>query len=165
MSRGIVYFISDDQDAINNAKVYWESQGVTFQSYTQSQWQSGLESSSFRSQLGTTYPQLNAGSSNSGMLRSNILPFPGQMVGQNGTPSSDSHSSMTSNITNVEFRASQKVSTMDEIESQAIITAIAQYKGNLTEAAKALGIGRATLYRKVKLYKIDPTEARRKKAA
>jgi len=164
MSRGIVYFISDDQEAVNSAKVYWESQGVTFQSYTPSQWQGGLESSTFRSQLATTYPQLNAGSSNTG-LRSNILPFPGQMVSQGGTHSSETHSSPSSNITNVEFRNSQKVSTMDEIESQAIVTAIAQYKGNLTEAAKALGIGRATLYRKVKLYKIDPTEARRKKAA
>ena len=45
------------------------------------------------------------------------------------------------------------------------LTAIHAYRGNLTEAAKALGIGRATLYRKVKLYNIDPASARRKKAA
>ncbi len=41
----------------------------------------------------------------------------------------------------------------------------AAFKGNLTEAAKALGIGRATLYRKVKQYNIDPSAARKKKAA
>ncbi|MCL5459691.1 hypothetical protein M3M33_13735, partial [Loigolactobacillus coryniformis] len=39
------------------------------------------------------------------------------------------------------------VQKMDELEAKAIENAIVQYKGNLTEAAKALGIGRATLYR------------------
>src|SRR5690606_4623837 len=58
-----------------------------------------------------------------------------------------------------------RVQTMDELESTAIRTAIHQFNGNLTEAAKALGIGRATLYRKVKQYAINPSEARRKKAA
>lgn len=57
------------------------------------------------------------------------------------------------------------VSTMNEVESKAIETAILQFRGNLTEAAKALGIGRATLYRKVKQYNIDPSFARRKRAA
>jgi transcriptional regulator of acetoin/glycerol metabolism len=60
---------------------------------------------------------------------------------------------------------SAKVSTMNEVESKAIESAIYQFRGNLTEAAKALGIGRATLYRKVKLYQIDPNPARRKRAA
>jgi DNA-binding NtrC family response regulator len=54
---------------------------------------------------------------------------------------------------------------MNDLEAQAIEQAIHAYRGNLTEAAKALGIGRATLYRKVKLYNIDPSSARRKKAA
>ncbi len=54
---------------------------------------------------------------------------------------------------------------MDELESKAIENAIMQFKGNLTEAAKALGIGRATLYRKVKQYQIDPNSARKRRAA
>lgn len=58
-----------------------------------------------------------------------------------------------------------KVSKMNDLEAQAIEQAIHAYRGNLTEAARALGIGRATLYRKVKLYNIDPSEARRKKVA
>ena len=58
-----------------------------------------------------------------------------------------------------------KVQTINELESVAIENAIHQYKGNLTEAAKALGIGRATLYRKVKQYNIDTSIARRKRAA
>lgn len=57
-----------------------------------------------------------------------------------------------------------QVLKMDDIEAKAIQSAIEQYKGNLTEAAKALGIGRATLYRKVKQYHLDPATARKKKA-
>ena len=59
----------------------------------------------------------------------------------------------------------KKVKTINELESVAIENAIHEYFGNLTEAAKALGIGRATLYRKVKQYNIDTSLARRKKAA
>lgn len=57
------------------------------------------------------------------------------------------------------------VSTINDLEAQAIEKAIHSFRGNLTEAAKALGIGRATLYRKVKLYNIDPTQARKRRAA
>ncbi len=71
-----------------------------------------------------------------------VLPFPG--------PSADSR---------------RGVATINQLESVAIENAIAAFKGNLTEAAKALGIGRATLYRKVKQYNIDPSMARKKKAA
>lgn len=59
----------------------------------------------------------------------------------------------------------KKVKTINELESVAIENAIHEYRGNLTEAAKALGIGRATLYRKVKQYDIDTNLARRKKSA
>jgi DNA-binding NtrC family response regulator len=56
-----------------------------------------------------------------------------------------------------------KVQKMEDMEAKAIEAAIFQFRGNLTEAAKALGIGRATLYRKVKQYHIDPSQARRRK--
>ncbi|NJL25847.1 MAG: hypothetical protein HC902_12195, partial [Calothrix sp. SM1_5_4] len=59
----------------------------------------------------------------------------------------------------------KKVRTINELESIAIENAIHEFGGNLTEAAKALGIGRATLYRKVKQYNIDPSNARKKRAA
>ena len=88
------------------------------------------------------FPSLASGSSplTGGIApaNSNVVPFPSQ---------------------------SSKVSKMNDLEAQAIEQAIHAYRGNLTEAAKALGIGRATLYRKVKLYNIDPSVARRKKAA
>ena len=57
------------------------------------------------------------------------------------------------------------VATINDLESKAIENAIHTFRGNLTEAAKALGIGRATLYRKVKQYNIDPSSARKKRAA
>lgn len=67
---------------------------------------------------------------------------------------------------NVVFFPSPKtrISKINDIEAKAIRNAIHAYHGNLTEAARALGIGRATLYRKVKLYNIDPTSARRRVA-
>jgi DNA-binding NtrC family response regulator len=89
------------------------------------------------------YPSLASGNNplNQGVSslgQSNVVPFPSQ---------------------------NSKVSKMNDLEAQAIEQAIHAYRGNLTEAAKALGIGRATLYRKVKLYNIDPSSARRKKVA
>jgi DNA-binding NtrC family response regulator len=58
-----------------------------------------------------------------------------------------------------------QVRTMNEVEVEAIENAIAVYKGNLTEAAKGLRIGRATLYRKLKEYDINPRLTKPLKAA
>jgi DNA-binding NtrC family response regulator len=38
---------------------------------------------------------------------------------------------------------------LEAVEKAAIARAIARHRGNLTQAAKALGLGRATLYRKM----------------
>ena len=38
--------------------------------------------------------------------------------------------------------------------------AIARYRGQMSEVARRLGIGRSTLYRKLKEYGIDPEEGR-----
>lgn len=43
---------------------------------------------------------------------------------------------------------------MEEIEKAAIVRAISQSKGNLTLAAKELGLGRSTLYRKMARYEL-----------
>jgi len=94
---------------------------------------------------GGFFPSLASGSSpldNTQNYSGNIVPFPAQGTGGSG-----------------------KVSRINDLEAQAIEQAIHAYRGNLTEAAKALGIGRATLYRKVKLYNIDPSFARKKKVA
>lgn len=56
-----------------------------------------------------------------------------------------------------------QVRRLDEIEAEAIRHAIARYEGHMSEVARRLGIGRSTLYRKLKDYGIeardDATEA------
>ena len=42
------------------------------------------------------------------------------------------------------------VRPMEEIEAAAIRFAIAHYRGRMTEVSRRLGIGRSTLYRKLK---------------
>ena len=44
--------------------------------------------------------------------------------------------------------------TMQDAEREAIVVALERCSGNVTEAAKSLGIGRATLYRKLTKYDI-----------
>ena len=147
MSRTIMIMVSDNPEAIENAKTHWAHQDVTLQVYTPTQWREGMESPFFRQQLMAGVPSLAFGSSpvNGETAGTNVLPFPG--------PSANNYSN------------DSKIQKMDELEAHAIENAIVQYKGNLTEAAKALGIGRATLYRKVKQYHIDPSQARKKRAA
>lgn len=141
--------VSENPEAIENAKKNCETQGVTLQVYSPTQWREGMESPFFRQQLMAGVPSLAFGSSPVNKetpvsTGANVLHF----------PAPGSYNTDTS-----------KIQKMDEIEAQAIENAIVQYKGNLTEAAKALGIGRATLYRKVKQYHIDPSQARKKRAA
>lgn len=45
--------------------------------------------------------------------------------------------------------------TLDEIEKSAIIKTIQELNGNIAAAAKILGIGRSTMYRKMKKYNIE----------
>ena len=44
--------------------------------------------------------------------------------------------------------------TLDEMEKQAIVNALAKTQGNREKAAKILGIGERTLYRKIKEYNL-----------
>lgn len=43
-----------------------------------------------------------------------------------------------------------------EMERQAIVAALLQVKGDKPEAARRLGIGKSTLYRKLKRYGLNP---------
>ena len=45
--------------------------------------------------------------------------------------------------------------TIQEIEKQALIEALKSANGNVEQASKALGVSRATFYRKIKKYKIE----------
>lgn len=145
MSRTIVIMVSDNAESIDNAKKYWEGHDVSFQVFSPGQWREGLNNTFFRQQLTNGLPALTVGLSpitENGYTGNNVVPFP---TGGNG--------------------GSTPVQKMEELEARAIEDAIHQFKGNLTEAAKALGIGRATLYRKVKQYQIDPSQARKRRHA
>ncbi|MDQ3821360.1 MAG: hypothetical protein M3362_27280 [Acidobacteriota bacterium] len=50
-------------------------------------------------------------------------------------------------------------STIDEIERKAIEATLDYTKGDKTRAARTLGIGRKTLYRKLQQYQKDATGA------
>ena len=144
MARPMIVLVSDNREHHEKVKNYGNSMGYSVQCYTTSEWGRGLQEPGFRQTLGADMPSLAIGSSpvDTG---AKILQFPaGGMSGAAGD---------------------KKVRTINELESLAIENAISEYNGNLTEAAKALGIGRATLYRKVKQYNIDPSNARKKKAA
>jgi DNA-binding NtrC family response regulator len=52
--------------------------------------------------------------------------------------------------------------SMAEIERQVILKTLRQLKGDKITAAKLLGIGKTTLYRKLKEYNIDDTEVSRR---
>ncbi len=135
MSQDLLIVVSENPETIEKAKKYWEQHNVVIHAFSPTQWKEGIDNALFRQEVGLG----NSLSSYSSDSHSNVVPFPGLK--------------------------SQKVPTMEEMESKAISEAIQQYKGNLTEAAKALGIGRATLYRKVKQYNLDPSQARRRKVA
>jgi two-component system, NtrC family, response regulator HydG len=44
---------------------------------------------------------------------------------------------------------------LDEMEKNAIVNAIEKHKGNLSNVAKELGVGRTTLYRKMTKYGLE----------
>lgn len=58
----------------------------------------------------------------------------------------------------------KKKETLADYEKEAIEKALIKHKGNLTEAAKTLDVGRAFLYRKIKQHDIDPSKHRPKKS-
>lgn len=135
MVRSQFIVVSDDQALIQKAQAFGQMHGVTVQVMSPEQHQT----------QGADVVALvpGHGSATTGGEGAKVLPFPGPQ-------SSD---------------VRRGVATINQLESVAIENAISAFKGNLTEAAKALGIGRATLYRKVKQYNIDPSMARKKKAA
>src|SRR6201999_1140349 len=47
----------------------------------------------------------------------------------------------------------------EELESEIIRMAIARYDGHMSEVARRLGIGRSTLYRKLKEFGLEPGDA------
>jgi transcriptional regulator of acetoin/glycerol metabolism len=140
--KNTVFLVSDNAEVVAKAKALYESDAnFVLKVFTLGQWEQILENPSMRNHLHLGVPMLSVGlAKDGGAGGGKVLSF---------KPSGEASS----------------VETMDQVEARAIETAISQYKGNLTEAAKALGIGRATLYRKVKYFQIDPSAARKKRVA
>jgi transcriptional regulator of acetoin/glycerol metabolism len=53
-------------------------------------------------------------------------------------------------------RGGRRLRRIENVERSAIIQALMEADGNKTKAAELLEIGRATLYRKLRVYKLDP---------
>lgn len=143
MARSFVYIVSENPEVIEKIKKSNEGEDVACYTYSGHQWREGLDNPFFRSQLVNGVPALASGTN----------------------PLTTPHDNHVNNVVSFPGQPENKVQKMEDLEAKAIESAITQYKGNLTEAAKALGIGRATLYRKVKQYQIDPSQARRRKVA
>ena len=143
MARTMVVLVGDDREQCEKLKTMSQGMGCTVHVFTPNEWAKNLNDPSSRSRLMGEVPALSVGM-NPITEGAKILQFPQPSL------SSDDD---------------KKVRTINELESIAIENAIHEFGGNLTEAAKALGIGRATLYRKVKQYNIDPSSARKKRAA
>ena len=157
MGRSSFVVISEDQSLIQKAQQFGQMHGVTVQVMAAEQWESmqsasGLGVPSLISGGFAANGMVSGSGSGSGLGEgAKVLPFPGTGWSNGGASGSGD--------------PRKGVATINQLESVAIENAIQAFKGNLTEAAKALGIGRATLYRKVKQYNIDPSAARKKKAA
>ena len=59
----------------------------------------------------------------------------------------------------IEAAQHRKLTPIETAERDAVIAALTQTQGNRSVAAKILGIGRTTLYRKIRTYHIDDSEA------
>lgn len=137
MVRSWFIVVSDDQALAGKAQQFGQMNNVSVQVMSPERWEA-LQNKSHE------VPALASGHGAPEVGK--VLPFPGTQVGATGD-------------------VRRAVATINQLEASAIENAIGAFKGNLTEAAKALGIGRATLYRKVKQYNIDPSAARNKRKA
>ena len=141
--------VSEDPALIHKGQLLGQQMGLHVKVYSPSQWEEKVSQSTPSLASGTSTVSANIVSGKqSPSSPQKVIQFPFTEI-SNHDP----------------VRPIEAVESIHEIEARAIENAILVFRGNLTEAAKALGIGRATLYRKVKQYNIDPSIARRKKVA
>ncbi|MCS6838002.1 MAG: hypothetical protein NZ480_04060 [Bdellovibrionaceae bacterium] len=102
-------------------------------------------------------------------LRSKLMDRPMLLPGlktQTHNPMEFEGTPESGNVINMQSSASPyvQVVAMDEIEKAVILQAIDTFKGNMSLVAKALKVGRATLYRKLKKYGIGTEYLRQSKS-
>ncbi|MGB3933985.1 MAG: helix-turn-helix domain-containing protein, partial [bacterium] len=54
-----------------------------------------------------------------------------------------------------------RASSLAKLEQAAVLEALRSARGNISQAARWLGVGRTTLYRKIRLYRINLEELRK----
>jgi DNA-binding NtrC family response regulator len=96
------------------------------------------------------FPQIAAALGVDTLVRQNSLPV---SAGQGGVaPALPAGSAFALSATD----GSGHIRKFEELESEIIRMAIARYDGHMSEVARRLGIGRSTLYRKLKEFGLEP---------
>ncbi len=140
-----IIFISNDQREIHKVRQWSHNEGYHIKTLTSLQWQKGFSNPHFKSTLmADLHVQSQQEVSPQEIATGQVLPFP------SSSPSTKMPSSSTP--------------TINDIKKKVIEETVSKFYGNLAQASMALGIGRATLYRKVKQYNIDLPQCRRNKA-
>ena len=145
--------VSDHITDIQRARNWAHINNYDIQVYNSTQWSFGLENTQFRKQL-----KLEK-TAHTNQAQNPL--FPEQKEAQKpllkviSTPmAAFQHSESTriqdTNHSNLQKIHNKKIMSLESIEQMAIQNAIEQCHGNISAAAKALGVGRATIYRKIK---------------
>lgn len=161
MESSTVILISQDPGLIENTKQWAENHSVRIQVFSPNEWEGQKTQQNKSSFYDSNVPrnsdcfQEKSQTSSLGSDESKDKVIPNISFQY-------AHQTLDSNSESSKKGHMKRVKTMGELENIAIQEAIREFQGNLTEASKALGIGRATLYRKVKQYNIDLTATRKK---
>ncbi len=95
------------------------------------------------------FPQIAAAMGVETVVRQNA---PAQVSGGQAAPALPQASAYALSVTDT----SGHIRKFEEMESEIIRMAIARYDGHMSEVARRLGIGRSTLYRKLKEFGLEP---------
>lgn len=157
MKKDYLFLISDKLDVIEKLKSLLKQLdpqiSLEYQHYSSQSWTENLESP---------------------FLRSRMMGKPMSLPGQDDALLSINGESVQANQAGnvVRFprngQVAGQMASMEQIEKAAFLQTIESCRGNLSLAAKTLGVGRATLYRKLKYYGIDQKDLKgrsRKKVA
>ncbi len=90
------------------------------------------------------------------IIMSNHSIIDGKILNELGLPNSNVKTEITAHYDDSSC-ASTNSMTLQEVETQAICQELIKHSGNLTLVARALGITRQALYRRMEKYKIDVT--------